>query len=336
MIRLALACLTLLAAVPAPALRPELAKLLSTHLKFSQGDLNDLQSGKVVKHGLSTSAPGEIAVVGGVRVRAPLRRLLDGVRDITRFKSGPAVLEIGRFSDPPVASDLNALTVTPEDFDAGDCRIGDCDVRLPAEAIERVPRDRAGTDGVQRQAETERWFKQVLLEHVSAYWSGSANRIRRYDDDSPSVEPGKEFDAALKNAPEAGALVPGLPAHLTDFPAHRLENVEDFLYWSKEKFGLGPFITVTQVTIVCPGDTICVIASKDVYSSRYLDASLSLTIASVDPGDPSAFYLVYSNRSRASALKGLFGSVRKAIAERRARGGLDETLKSVKARLEAR
>jgi hypothetical protein len=336
MMRLALACLALLAAAPAPALRPELAKVLSTHLKFSPGDLNDLQSGKVVKHGLSASASGEIAVVGAVRVRAPMRRLIDGVRDIAQFKRGPAVLEIGRFSDPPVAADLNGLTVTHDDFDADECRIGDCDVQLPAEAIERVPRDRAGTDGAQRQAETERWFKQVLLEHVSAYWSGGANRIRRYDGDSPSVEPGKEFEAVLKNAPAAGALVPDLPTHLTDFPAHRLENAEDFLYWSKEKFGLGPFITVTQVTIVCPDDALCIIASKDVYSSRFLDASLSLTIASVDAGDPSAFYLVYSNRSRASALKGLFASVRKAIAERRARGGLDETLKTVKGRLEAR
>jgi hypothetical protein len=334
--RLALACLTALAAAPAPGLRPEVAKILSTQLKFSPDDMKELQSGKVVKHGLSASAAGEIAVVGAVRVRAPMHRLLDGVRDIAQFKRGPAILEIGRFSDPPAASDLNGLTVTPEDFDAGDCRIGDCDVRLPAEAIERVPHDRAGTDGAQRQAETERWFKRVLLEHVSAYWSGSANRIRRYDDDSPSVEPGKEFAAVLKNAPAAGALVPDLPAHLTDFPAHRLENAEDFLYWSKEKFGLGPFITVTQVTIVCPGDTLCVIASKDVYSSRYLDASLSLTIASVDAGDPAAFYLVYSNRSRASALKGMFAGVRKAIAERRARGGLDETLKTVKARLESR
>jgi hypothetical protein len=142
MMRLALACLALLAAAPAPALRPELAKVLSTHLKFSPGDLNDLQSGKVVKHGLSASASGEIAVVGAVRVRAPMRRLIDGVRDIAQFKRGPAVLEIGRFSNPPVAADLNALTVTHDDFDADECRIGDCDVQLPAEAIERVPKDR--------------------------------------------------------------------------------------------------------------------------------------------------------------------------------------------------
>src|SRR5262249_19558679 len=121
MMRLALACLTLLAAAPVPGLRSELTNVLSTHLKFSQGDLNDLQTGKVVRHGLSASAPGEIAVVGAVRVRAPMRRLIDGVRDITRFKQGPAVLEIGRFSDPPVASDLNGLSVTAEDFDAGDC-----------------------------------------------------------------------------------------------------------------------------------------------------------------------------------------------------------------------
>ena len=73
--------------------------------------------------------------------------------------------------------------------------------------------------------------------------------------------------------------------------------------------------------------------TKDVYSSRYLDASVALAIAT-DADGPAAFDLVYDNRSRASALKGTFAGLRRALTERRARGGLEESLKTIKQQLE--
>jgi hypothetical protein len=40
------------------------------------------------------------------------------------------------------------------------------------------------------------------------------------------------------------------------------------------------------------------------------------------------------NRSRASALKGAFAGLRRSIVERRARGSIEENLRSLKLRLE--
>ena len=74
--------------------------------------------------------------------------------------------------------------------------------------------------------------------------------------------------------------------------------------------------------------------TKDVYSSRYFDASLALAIASDAVGTPNAFYLVYANRSRANALKGGLSWLRRSVAERRARGGLEESLKTIRIQLE--
>jgi hypothetical protein len=74
--------------------------------------------------------------------------------------------------------------------------------------------------------------------------------------------------------------------------------------------------------------------TKDVYSSRYLDASIAFAIAT-DAGDvPDAFDLIYENRSRANALKGALGGLRRSLTERRARGGLEESLKAIKTQLE--
>ena len=97
---------------------------------------------------------------------------------------------------------------------------------------------------------------------------------------------------------------------------------------------MAPFITVTHVTIVCPSTATCVMTTKDVYSSRYIDASLAMTIATDSLASPAAFYLVYGNRSRANALKGGFSSLRRLLVERRARGSLEENLRTLKIQLE--
>ena len=113
-----------------------------------------------------------------------------------------------------------------------------------------------------------------------------------------------------------------------------MAGAEDFLYWSKEKFGLTPFVSVTHVTIAPPAPAYTVIASKDVYSSRYFNASLALVVASDSVSDPRSFYLFYANRSRASALRGTFARLRRSVVERRVKGSLEENLRAVKMRLE--
>jgi hypothetical protein len=307
--------------------------VLTRYLRFTSSELADLQAGKVVRHGLDSTAAGELGVVGAVRINAPKTKFLTRVRDIVRFKRGPDVLQIGRFSHPPTIDDLAPLTVAPADFDVRDCQVGDCDVRLPAAVIERLPReiDLRAPDVQQRAAAR---FKQVLLDDVTAYVTGGPGRFQQYDGGSRPIRPLDEFDGVLRSSPALAALVPGLPDHLRNFPSSRLPDAEDFLYWSKEKISMGAFITVTHVTIVCPSVATCVMATKDVYSSRYIDASLAITIATDSLETPAAFYLVYGNRSRANALKGGFSSLRRAIVERRARGSLDEHLKTLKRQLE--
>jgi hypothetical protein len=311
---------------------PAVRAVLTTPLRFSDGELDEVRRGRVAKHGLPSHAAGEVAVAGAVRIGAPKAAFFARVRDIARFKSGPQVLQIGRFSNPPALDDLAALTVDEDDFDARSCRVGDCGIRLPAATIERFAREiDYKAPGAPSRAAT--LFKQILLETVTAYLSG-AGQVTQYDDGSKAIRPNDEFEGILAGMPEIGTLMPALPDHLRRFPSKRLPDAEDFLYWSKEKFGMAPFITVTHVTIACPSPATCVMTTRDVYSSRYLDASVALAIATDAGAD--AFDLVYDNRSRANALKGALGGLRRALTERRARGGLEDSLKAVKMSLEKR
>jgi hypothetical protein len=329
----ALAAVVIGAAGPASTIAPDVRGVLTRDCRLGLAELAELERGRIVRRGLDALASGEVGVVGAVRVAATADAFVESARRIEEFKRSPDVVQIGRFSDPPRLADLDRLTVEPTDVDLRRCRVGSCDIRLPAQAIARVQReiDWTAPDAVRRSAEL---FKRILFEHVHSYWLGGPGRITRYDDEKRAVMPAEDFDGLLKASPYVGALVPDLPAHLRDPVSHPLPAGEDVLYWSKEKFGLTPFITVTHQVITRAPSGTYVIASRDVYSSRYFDASLSFTMAGPAVDVPNAFYLVYVNRSRATALKGAFSSIRRAIVERRARNALEETLRTIKARTE--
>jgi len=314
-------------------LQPELRGLLSNTLKFSPSELADLEKGKVVAHGLGATAAGEEGAVGAARINSHKEAFIDRYRDIVQFKRGPGVLAIGLFGDPPSAADLAALPLDTRDVNLRDCRLGHCDIRLPASAIVRFQSDIDWT-APDADARAAALFRHILADNVRAYVSGGAGRITEYDDEKRPVRPVDEFSSLLEGSPYLDELVPGLAAHLENFSTSPLPGSEDIVYWSKETFGVDPFVTVTHVTVAQPVPFGRVIASRDVYSSRYLDASLSVTIASDAVSTPDAFYLVYVNRSRADALKGAAADLRRSVVERRAKSGLEENLKLTKLRFE--
>jgi len=322
-----------LAAGPTSDLQPELRLLLARDLKFSSSEIADLERGRIAKRVLPANAAGEVAVVGGVRVHASKEKFVAAYRDIRRFKQGPDIVQIGRFQNPPQLDDLAPLTVVHEDVDLRECKVGDCDIRLPADVIARFQHE-VDWRSADADAQAARLFKHVLFDEVSAYVSGRGHRILQYDDDKRPVRPVDDFAGLLRNSPYLDVVLPGLGAHFDRFPHSRLEGADDFLYWSKEKFGLTPFISVTHVALVPDGPHQFVAATRDVYSTRYVDASLSLAIASDSISDSGSIYLVYVNRSRANALKGALSKLRRTIVERRARGSLEDNLKNVKRRLE--
>jgi hypothetical protein len=321
------------AAGPGSTIAQDARGVLTRDFRLGSADLTELERGRIVRRGLDALAAGEVGVVGAVRVAAMADAFVARARRIEEFKRGPDVVQIGRFGNPPQLADLDALAVDRTDVDLRRCRVGSCDIRLSAQAIARVQHeiDWTAPDADRRSAQL---FKQILFEHVHAYWRGGPGRITRYDDEKRAVLPVEDFDGLLKASPYVGALIPELPAHLRDPASNPLRSGEDLLYWSKEKFGLTPFITVTHVVMARAASGTHVIASRDVYSSRYFDASLSFTMASPAVDAPNAFYLVYANRSRAAALKGAFSSIRRSIVERRARNALEETLRTIKARVE--
>jgi hypothetical protein len=78
------------------------------------------------------------------------------------------------------------------------------------------------------------------------------------------------------------------------------------------------------------------VGSKGIYGSHYFESSLGLTafVHSRAP-DPARSYLIYVNRSRTDALRGLFGGWKRSLIGGRLRDGARKSMEAIKVKLES-
>ena len=167
----------------------------------------------------------------------------------------------------------------------------------------------------------------------------------RYFDSRPMVS-GKTYCRAaafhdmLQTSQYLMTYVPELYTYLHDFPHGHLANVESFIYWSKELYGLKPVLNLYHVIIYtrqhADDKADVFIISKQIYANHYFESSFSFT-AFVDEvgGDTSAAYLMYLNRSRFDQLRGQLKNMIVAVAKNNVYNGVKKYFRQVKERLEA-
>ncbi len=316
----------------------ETLSLLKGHLAFTDTNLAALARGQVVRKTLETRDPGEVVAVGAVKIGVPRRFFIEQVRDIVAFKRSQYVLAIGTFGARPQVADLEGLTLTDDDVEAiRQCKPGDCGIKLTGDMLERFRKEVDWTKPDAR-ARVDAVFRRLLVERTSAYLSGGHSTLGTYVDKPAATPVAKELASMMHASAYLTELAPELRRYLEGFPHTELRNAESFFYWSKESFGVQPVISVTHVAIftktVNDADMTFVV-SQGLYTSHYFEGSLALTIAPDVRGSPEpAFYLLYVNRSRVDALRGAFSGLRRWIAVRRVRDGMDATLRGVKKRME--
>ena len=328
-----------------PTARPavvgvDLEAFLQNCAHLSDAEIGDVTSGKVVTKLLQTTEEREMAVVGIVQVDATRDTFVQSLRDIESFKRSSEVLQIGKLGNRPNVRDLYRLTLDASDIEAlRDCRPGNCEVKLPTNAILRFAKDVDWTSPDYSE-KASALFRNVLFDYASQYLARGNSELVEYDDRSGRVRLGDEFKALLAQSTCANDLAPEFGRYLEQFPSSRPPGAEDFIYWSKESFGLKPVISLTHVTIYQraggPG-RVAMAASKQIYANHYFDASLGLTFF-FDQGPslaPAGSYLVYLNRSRVDALRGGFSKLKRTIVAGDLKAGLERNLRVAKRRLEA-
>ena len=332
------AALGLALAAPAATPRQDAAArdVLRSCAGFGDDDLRKLEEGQPVSKTLPSRDRHEIAVAGAIRMNVPAAFFLERMRDIERFKRSDLVRQVGRFSERPSLGDLAALRLDRADLaDLRRCRVGDCGVKLPAAAIERFRLD-VDWSRPDAPARAEALARRMMLENTLAYVDGGDAALADYDDGRTSVSPAQELRLLMPGLNCAG-VPPEVRESLTRGVRRVSPDSASFLYWSQESFGLKPLLSVTHVTIFPPaGDRPPIVVSKGIYSSHYLDASLSMTwLLDAGAGEESVIDVVYINRSRVDAFGGAFGRLARSVAAGKQRDGMLRELRALRTRLEA-
>lgn len=296
-----------------------------------------IHAGRVVARTLPATNSREVATLGVVRMKITPEYYISQLEDIATFKKSDQVLQVGRFSSPPVVSDAAAMTVEDADIRAlRSCRSGDCDVRLPAAAIERFRReiDWRRPDARDR---AHQLLREILVEYVASYTKAGVAASMRYADTRTHLDTAREAREVAAIDEGGWKRFPELARHVLEYQGTPAPGISDVIYWSKEKVASRQVVSITHLAIArttnSPADYA--VASKQIYGTHYFDASLGLTILVRDDASPSpAIYVVYLNRTRIDLFDGLFGGVTRSIVSGKARGTVADHLALVQQRLE--
>jgi len=326
-----------IAAIASAQTQPQTAKgFLRKYLGFSEADIANLDKGQLVTKLPKVSDQREVAAFAAVRVNAQPEQLALQFHDIVHWKKGDSVPEIGKFSNNPALADLSGLTIEPEDIkDLRKCKPGNCDIKLSAVSMERLVKGTNwAADNYEGQA--ERLFKQMLVDYVGTYKIGGNRYLVQYDDQRQPLKLPEDFSSLLKESTYVTDYAPELANYIDKFPNDSLPGSEDYIYWSKEKFGIQPVLSVTHVTIYSrPHGNAheVLIASKQLYASHYFESSLAFTM--MIPRDDGGSYLLYLNRSRSDTLRGFLSGITRMFISGHVRDGAAKSLQLAKQRLEA-
>ena len=318
--------------------QPQTSKdFLRKYLAFSEADIAALDKGELVTKLPKVADQREVAAFAAVRVNARPEQLAMQFRDIVRWKKGDSVPEIGKFSNTPLISDLAGLTIEPEDIKVlKKCKPGSCDIKLSAASMEQLVKGTNwGAENYQGQAEN--LFKKMLIDYVGTYKTGGNRYLVNYADQKQVLKLQDDFSSLLKESNYVTEYAPELAAYIDKFPNAQLPGSEDFVYWSKEKFGIQPVISMTHVTIFPRrrGNTNEVlIASKQLYATHYFESSVAFTMMLPREGEEGS-YLLYLNRSRSDTLRGFFSGITRLFISGHVRDGAAKSLQLAKDRLEA-
>jgi hypothetical protein len=240
-----------------------------------------------------------------------------------------------RLSPPPRLSDFDRLVLDDDDLeDIRRCVPGRCGVKLAAADIATLAR--AAVDaGSGWKPVVQQAFREMLLRRVLSFTAGGFPALDDIVDKRRPSTPADAIGALVEHTAFLRARVPEVEAQLLRCPDVSDANGESFIYWSKERLGGRPVITITQVTLIARPDHTppsLLLVGTQVYASHYLDASLTVT-AFVEDASASRGYLVYLHRASVDLLGGLWGGIARSLIESTVRKDAPAILRSVGGRL---
>jgi len=261
---------------------PEKLAGLADLVQLTPADVQALNANEPVSKLLSTNDEHEVAVLGAVWIKAPVKKYVQAMKHIEQLEHGDGFLITRRISDPPRLEDFADLDLPADDVkELKTCRVGKCDVKLDGDVIERIHREIDWSKPT-AEADLNALMRQLALDYVTAYQRGGNQELAVYRDHSRPAFVAKEFAAMIAEMSLLQQWEPAVRQYLLDYPKAQLPNAASFLYWQKVKFGLKPVIRINHVVITENSERVLV-AAKQLYASHYFWTAIELRELIPDP-----------------------------------------------------
>lgn len=318
---------------------PEPRKFFHEKLGLSDAQIDRIARGQAIVKMLPSRTPAEIFVFGAVFVNANPDEYIKFAFDMVRLRRLPGYLGVGRFSDPPLLSDLAGFTLEPGDIrDLKNCKPGSCTVQLPSAAMREIQTaldwSRPGA-----AAQVNARVRNMALDILQRYQNEGNSVLGIYRDSRRPFDVDAELRSLLGRAEALPVYLPELNHYLLAYPNAIVANLESLFYWERVNFGLKPTLRLNHgmsYRTVGPHGTAHVVAMKQLYASHYFQLALDLTVClsgSSRAGQPG-FYLITLKGSTQEGLTGFLGSVRRKIVVSKTLSAQEKALLSIKKTLE--
>jgi len=268
---------------------------------LSAADIGSLERGSIIAKVIDTGDRSEVLSLAVMRVKTTPERALQRFRDLEGRAGAPWVIQVGRLGASPSLSDFEAMTLDAGDVKhLGKCVVNNCEVRLPAEAIEQF-RKEIDWSSESRTARANALFRQMLAAYATSYLQRGNAALFRYDNNDDPVRIADSVQLLTHRFEVLRDTTPDLHSYLESFPQGRPEDTDDVFYWLKEKFWLVNVLSLSHATIAdrtTPAGHLILVVSKQLYATHYFESSLGATIF-IEGADGWGPHVIYLNRTRA-------------------------------------
>lgn len=315
----------------------DLDTLFRDYIGLKDDEIRKIEKGEAVSKVLKTDNKPEVVVFGAVYVRAQMEDYVALFRDLPQLEKYENYFAVRRFSDPPVMSDLEGLSVNHKDIeDLEDCKVADCEIQLPLQNMEAF-RNQVDWDAEDVDVQVNEMAKPLFLDLIKAYLAGGNQALGEYRDKKKPRVVEEHFKGLLSQLKALPDYVPELHNYLLNYPEATLPGADDYLYWEHVKFGLKPTIRANHVTIYpmkSGSMSAYITVTKQLYASHYFHTAIDLSyLVKETPEDPG-FFLLTVKASCQDGLTGFTGSILRRIVTGKTRDSLRDALITIKKKLE--
>ena len=320
-------------------LPPRMREALQVHLKASDAQIRQVESGGVVAYAVETGSPEDIMLVGVTRIWATPSAFVQQYRDIVKFEASPGVLAAGKFSSPPTESDLKSLSLTKSELDElRSCQPAKCSFKMGKEAMTYLQSNINWKDSDYAD-QANRAVRALWLSYLLEYQRTGDKALARYHDTPQIFSVGEGLNSLIAKTPILSEYAPEMLRYIREYPQAKDKQAEEMFYWQVGAFGLKPVHRLTHV-VIGKGPTLYgdgyLIASKMLFASHYFRSAIELRflVPGQDQNRGGLHYLICVQRSYVDGLTGFKGKMLRGVILKKSTQSMQSYMVMVKERVE--